>query len=294
MEDKHIKKKLQKKTLKQEWLLVFVTYFPPQDFFERLQLTLDLGYTAIVFENTPVLSPELDKLKSHPAFVLLHEASNKGLGYAMKRGMQKAFEMGFAQAVYFDQDTLFTAKSLQWISQWLSEATQLDAFAAIQFAPNTAKLADDNSIIKKHLLINSACCFSLHKLEQLGWHDENYFVEGVDYKFCLDAAAKGYLLGMVNACPGIDHEAAQPMKQRTLFGRNFSFRLYSAQRQRRFLAVLVKLAVTAFRRGQWRYVWIFSRNIATHLLSQAWFLLLYLLPQADKQSKSGNTKTLLP
>lgn len=292
MEAKMTIKESKQTPLKQDWVLVFVAFFPEQDFFDRLKLSLDHGYAVIVFENTPLLSPELDLLKLHPGFTLLYEGNNRGLGYGMKKLMQQAYEMGFLQAVYFDQDTLFSPKSLQWIDHWIKNNNQqLPQFAAVQFAPNTDQQALDSSIEQTYLLINSGCLFSLDNLEKTGWHDEKYFVEGVDYKFCLDAAAKGFLLGKVNACPDIDHEAAQPMRQRTVFGREFSFRLYPAKRQRRFLAVLFKLAALAAKRGQWRYVWIFTRNIATHLVSQTAFLFLNLFPKADKQAKSGTTKT---
>ena len=262
----------------------FVTYYPDQGFFERLQLVLDAGYKVIVYDNTdePVLG--FDKFVKENTLELFRDGHNAGLGEALKFLMGNAKQYDFTAALYFDQDTRFSLRSLRYISSWMDKFfDQHQDFAAIRFSTAEYQEACYLQAEEVRLLISSGCVFRLDALEQLGWHDDHFFVEGVDYKFCLDAHIACFRLGEVRQCPDIDHESLQPLEKSSVFGREIIYRRYPMQRHIRFVGALLRLSGIAMMHTELRYALIFFRNIFTHLIAQSWYFLLAFLFGSEQE-----------
>ena len=249
----------------------FVAYYPDIKWVERVEKVLQAGYTCWVFDNTPKGSPLIDGLKTYDTFKLCATGENEGLGIAMSVLFQKVFQSAQEYILYFDQDAIFELESLVWISEWMQEnRLRMDLFSAVQFisTQKDGDALDCNVIQRVSLLINNACLFNLAVLEKMDWHDRRYFVEGVDYKFCLDSDYYGYALGRVLGVPTIDHETEQPHLQRRFANRIFNFRIYPWLRKKEFTKSLIYLSLTAFKRKQFGYVYIFTRNIGTFWITQ--------------------------
>ncbi|MFN3530373.1 MAG: hypothetical protein ACK417_10680 [Bacteroidia bacterium] len=266
------------------FVLVTVSYYPDEGLVQRLKAALDMSLAVWVFDNTPGGSPLLHQMQGHAQFHYRHrDHGNIGLGPAMRSLFQLVAEQGVDKLLYFDQDTLFTANTLVWMAEWLAAHRPVD-FAAIQFTST----ATDTTVAlpqptRHRLLINSGCLFYLRPLAKIGWHDADFFVEGVDYKFCLDAAYHKYLLGMIATAPDIDHEQLQPMTTRYFLGRHYRFRKYPWLRRKNFSWALLRLAGKALQRGQWAYGYVFLRNLLSLWVSQAFFDVLFYFgkPQND-------------
>jgi len=266
------------------WILAFVTYYPPPDFFTRLGEVLKAAYPVIVLENTPVPGPGYEAMTPCGHLTLLHENSNLGLGPGLNRLMKKADELGYAYVLYFDQDTIFSLTSLQFINTWMMlHGATMKPCSAVQFKTVEAASPTMEGLHYARLLISSGSMFVIENLAKLGWHDPAFFVEGVDYKFCLDSVSNGFRLGEVTHCPGIDHESPQPGNRLNIFGREFTYRLYPQHRQKQFIRALVKLGGIALKRGNVLYACIFFRNILTFVLTQGWYSLLSLMKSAGNQ-----------
>jgi rhamnosyltransferase len=249
----------------------FVAYYPDVKWVERVEKVLQSGYTCWIFDNTPKGSPLIDCLKTYDTFKLCTTGENEGLGIAMNVLFQKVFQSGQRYILYFDQDSIFELETLVWIFEWVHQnRLRMESFAAVQFVStqNTEDALDRNVIQRASLLINNACLFNLAVLEKMDWHDTRYFVEGVDYKFCLDSDFYGYALGRVFGAPLIDHETEQPHLQRRLANRVFNFRIYPWLRKKEFTKSLIDLSLTALKRRQFGYVYIFTRNIGTFWITQ--------------------------
>lgn len=265
------------------WVLAFVTFNPPQSFFEQLQLALQNGYPVMVLDNTPTMPEGFALIGKQTGLSLIHKKKNLGLGPGMNALMKEAKANSFEYALYFDQDTLFTTETLRWIDNWISrEGAFPEKFSAVGFESMQQNEPEEGHIMPARLLINNGTLFRLKALEQIGYHNTSYFVECVDYRFCLDSAAKGYKLGLVDSCPGIDHQSLQPEDKVRILGRGFSFRVYPHGRSKSFLSGLLGLAWLSLRKGKLRYAWIFFRNILSFLLTQSWFRLLRLVGRKTK------------
>lgn len=233
-------------------MLVSVLYRPPQSFQHRMQVALSEGWPMLVFDNGPERFEA-----SAPSLTVLGAEGNRGLGHALCESLKWAHEQGYEYAFYVDQDTIFTSDTLAYVSQSLNalEAIQ-EPWAAVGFTAEGLR-----NWVSVPLLINAGTLFHLPSLKTLGWHNPNRFLECVDYEFCLKARRAGFELGQIGACPGFDHQSEQP--------KHGAGRLYSVARTRAFVWSLFLLAMSALWRGPKRYAWIFTRNIATHLGSQA-------------------------
>lgn len=255
--------------------MAFVAYFPEESFFERLDVALAANVKCWLFDNTPGGDQRLKARSTIPGFTYLHQANtNIGLGPAMHQLLFEAWHSGIKSILYFDQDTVFTPQSLLFINGWSSTLTN-PSLAAIHF--QSSKLISTGELVQAKLFFNTACLFDLEKLRQIGWHDSSFFVEGVDYKFCLDAATAGFFLGIVGGAPGIDHERLQPNQRLSLFGKERLVRLYPAWRMRGFSWAMVRLTALSLKRKRLDYAYIFSRNLATFWVTQLLYRLLKLI-----------------
>lgn len=238
---------------KKRSILVSVLYQPPLSFQNRIQVALNAGWSVLVFDNGP------ERFEGSALnLTVLGAESNRGLGYALCESMKWAYKQGYEYAFYVDQDTIFNSETLDHVSHSINSLESInEPWAAVGFSAEGS-----SNWISVPLLINAGTMFHLPSLKQLGWHNPKRFLECVDYDFCLKARQAGFVLGQIGACPGFDHLTEQP--------KHGVGRLYSAARTCAFILSLFSLAFSALRLGPRRYAWIFIRNIATHLGSQAW------------------------
>ncbi len=249
--------------------LCFVAYYPPSEFFASIQLGLSEGFTVYVYDNTPNGDAQLNNISS-PELVLLGSGKNEGMGVALNVLLQKIAKSNHTNALYFDQDTLFTAKSLHWIQAWLSlhNADLLDV-AVINFQANSTQQTPENARNQNaHLLISSGSVFCLPAVKKIGWHNRAYFLECVDYELCARAHFANLRLLQVHGCPEIDHSSLQPTNEVQVMGKKVTFRLYPWVRIYSFIAGLAGLSLSALRKGHLVFSWKCFRNIVTHSFTQ--------------------------
>ena len=259
--------------------IFFVTYYPDRGVLERIGLALESGFSVFVFDNTPG-GAEVFKNYVQENLLLMGSGENVGLGMALHRMMQDIAEKGFSSVFYFDQDTLFTKATMDWLKQWLrGNDTSLNAGVAIWNFTNSRKsLSPETAVNQKgYLLVSSGSLFQLEVLKTLGWHNPNYFLECIDYELCARALYAGFALVEVGGCVGMDHVSLQPVDTLQLLDRKFTYRLYSLGRTWSFVWGLFVLGIRSFLRGQWIFGLKCLRNIATHALMQIRGLVLRFL-----------------
>lgn len=257
----------------------FVTYYPDRGVLDRIDFALESGFSVFVFDNTPGGS-EVFKNEGQENFFLMGSGENVGLGMALHRMMQAIAENGFSSVFYFDQDTLFTMATMEWLKQWLrGNDTSLNAGVAVWNFTNSSDILSPETAVnqKGYLLVSSGSLFQLEVLKKLGWHNPRYFLECIDYELCARALYAGFALVDVGGCVGMDHLSLQPVDMLQLLGRKFTYRLYSLGRTWSFVWGLFVLGIRSFLRGQWIFGLKCLRNIATHALMQIRALVLRFL-----------------
>lgn len=243
----------------------FVIYNPENDFVDRVELLKESGYGVYIFDNSPDytrVDKELRKLYDVNYFSC---GKNLGLGIGITTVCYNAFVDNFETLLFFDQDTKFTIDTINYISKCFFELKDnFNSYAAIQFSNKVVSIADDVGkkfkLEQKRLLISSGSLFNLKNLKNLNWHNTNYFVDGVDYEFCLRANCRGYFLGEIANTPGFDHITGQGDRAYFILGSKLYLRAYNRRRLRDIYLSFLRLMIMSLKHLKLKYLFIFLKS----------------------------------
>jgi rhamnosyltransferase len=141
------------------------------------------------------------------------------------------------------------------------------------------------SISDELLAINSGSLFILENVKLLGWHNDGYFVDGVDYAFCLKAAKKGLKIGRCHKpIPGFDHTTEQADHDLLFFGRTLRIRRYPMERIGDVVFSNIKLIAKSLYWKKFNYTIRFFRLLVIYLLYQSLARFEFLLGYNNNRS----------
>jgi len=251
--------------MRQSLAIGIVTYFPTKETVNRITNLDNLGYSFYVYDNTP----GKDFWPRYTNGSVLRNGKNNGLGEGLKSLTQIAHDEGWSYLMYFDEDIIFTKETITWVNQWLchwkDERVGLYWF---NYHPKANK--DYQEVAPHHLRVAVSACslINLKAAKNIGWHTTRWFIEGLDYDFCLRLAQKNWKIMGVNHCPGIDAKSNQPgLKIIT----NQRLRLYRIQPWKRvftFTWFLINLTWRSLYYPPRIYSYVFFRNIFTYWYDQ--------------------------
>lgn len=216
-----------------------VLYNPDYNAIRNIVLADKFRIKSVVYVNKveACFLNELDNLD----VVILGDNSNVGLGVAFYELEMYLAEIGEEYFIYFDQDTVTTEETWGFISR-----TYLDVFSR----KNTGMIFYGwNTVESSDLVVSSGCLFSMQIINKIGKHDKGYFVEGVDYEFCLRLKINGYVIRNVFT-ESIDHFALQDGTRLKIAGFNIPVRVYGKSRTKDFNVSHSKLIRTSLRKGE--------------------------------------------
>ncbi len=252
----------------------FITFNPDPGFYERVALVIRENLPVFIFDNSPS-STNVDRLRA------LSDASvgqplryftsgkNAGLGFGLASLCATAKAYGFQELLFFDQDTRFTSETLSHVRAFETQnmAALRQTYAAIVFQGPDARLAA-NTLHDTLLAISSGMLIVLENARRMGWHDHSYFVDGVDYEFCLNARARGLRIGIHAGTPGFDHQAEQPDVPRRFLGRVWRLRKYAGSRVLDSLSAYFRLGIRSVRQLDATAFVAITRSALIFLLGQ--------------------------
>ena len=244
-----------------------VTYFPSQATKDRISCLDSYGYTFYLYDNTPG-GNFWPKFKNG---IVLRNGKNDGLGEGLKSLTQFAHDEGWSYLLYFDEDIIFTKETITWANQWLcywkDERVGLYWF---NYNPKPNKEYQEVAPYNLRVAVSACSLINLTAAKNIGWHTTRWFIEGLDYDFCLRLAQKNWKIMGVNHCPGVDAKSNQPgLKIIT----NQGFKLYRIQPWKRvftFTWCLINLSWRSLRIPPRIYAYVFFRNIFTYWYDQTY------------------------
>jgi len=144
----------------------------------------------------------------------------------------QAYHDNYSSLVFFDQDSVFDENTLNFIERFYLNHSELEiSHSVIIFSAKDNEENQEGCCFRDVLLaINSGSLFYLKNLKLLNWHSEKYFVDCVDYDFCLRSKRAGFKIGEYSCAPNFDHSTEQADKIYRLLGRNYSMRVYPLSR----------------------------------------------------------------
>lgn len=266
--------------------LGFVVYNPPASLLRRMELALNAGWTLFVFDNSPIEEPVRVFCAAHGGCRYFSAGKNVGLGYGMSVVTAQAYYSDHPALLFFDQDTAFNFDTLAFIERFYAmNISMADAYSSVVFntkdtrsGPSEAEFAIRNVL----LAINSGSLYFLENVRKLNWFDETFFVDGVDYEFCLRSSeAKMRIAACVNT-PGYDHVTEQDDTSYYVFGQSRRLRRYSRSRVIGSILAMTRLCWAAAIRRNGRYFCVFVRYLFLYFFWQIVVRILIVFPKLGR------------
>lgn len=186
-------------------IAVIVTFNPRFD--STLDLILNLNQKKVPVVVVDNGSKNIDLIRSKiqkPNFVL-ENRENLGLGFALNQGIEFAKEKSYSHVWLFDQDSFLESDA---IGIFLDTVQKEESGGFIgrkiaSFGPNifdTIKKRniygikeDEKGIEEKSFLITSGSFYRTEVLDEVGFFNDKFFIDYLDYEWCFRAGSKGYV-----------------------------------------------------------------------------------------------------
>lgn len=222
-------------SIKNPKILVTIPLFEPGEYIHELVKTISSSkYQYLVWQNSQ-LSPELFfKLSNLKNVIFKINSENQGLSLFLKYSCEYAYLNNFDLVLNLDQDTWVDDGIVSRLLEYIKNNELPDNMIQLSLLGNKKKLSQE------YIAINSGSVFFLNNLNKLGFHSQKYFVDGVDYKFCLDVAQSEYIICSIKF-NGINHSVNQGYKNKYFF----SYKPVSFHRFSSIIIAYIKLLVEA-------------------------------------------------
>jgi rhamnosyltransferase len=257
---------------------VVVTYHPDLDFFERFRrIAPQVGHTVIVDNGSSnQLTERLQKLAGEYGIHLILNGHNEGLANALNAGARWAIEQGFPWVLTLDQDTVVAPSmvdSFTEIFRWYPFPGRLAIIGSNYRDKTTGKVLWDEAVagqapaIEIAAVLTSGSLVSVDTFQALGGFRGDFFIDCVDFEYCLRARSKGFQVLMTSK-PVMEHAIGHLTEHRLLW-KTVRTSNHSPARQY-FLARNSLILVREYfhKEPQWihKYLWAWIRSIVRVVL----------------------------
>ena len=250
----------------------FVIYNPTPSLISRMDLVLNACFALYIFDNSPQNSSVRDFCKCRNNCKYLTCGKNVGLGFGISSVCAQAYYDHFPALLFFDQDTIFDFSTLEFIEEYYVTNLELSSnYSAIVFNSKLISNTDSRSRFKfKDVLmaISSGSLFFLENLRKLDWHNETYFVDCVDYEFCLRSYRHNLKIGECSMTPGFNHTAEQPDFKYVFWGKEVLVRPYNLKRILDTISASMRLFFTSMMSGRILFSYKIFRYLSMYLFWQ--------------------------
>ena len=198
-------------SIKNPKILVTIPLFEPGEYIHELVKTISSSkYQYLVWSNSPLSSELLSKLSNLKNVILKNNNENLGLSFFLKYSCEYAYLNNFDLVLNLDQDTWVDDGIVSRVIEYIKNTELPDNIIQLSL------LGNKKTLTQEYIAINSGSVFFLNNLNKLGFHSQTYFVDGVDYKFCLDVSQSEYIICSIKF-NGINHSVNQGYKKKYFF-----------------------------------------------------------------------------
>lgn len=255
--------------MKRSIALGFVTYKPEANFLPRIQMAVASEYAVYIFDNASERGNLESIADDTKGIMYLTCGKNHGLGLGIQAVCAQAYYDGHAALLFFDQDSVFDVSTLDFIERFYLEHPELKITHSAVVFNAIGRSEESGSCLKDvPLAINSGSLFYLGNLKNLGWHNDSYFVDGVDYEFCLRSTLSGFKVAEYSCTPGFDHATEQPDQQYRFLGKTYAMRAYAFSRIQDVTVSSFRLIFSALIGGQIKFAYRIARHWIVFMVMQ--------------------------
>ncbi len=209
-------------------LAVVVSYNGSQKIKQTVEaLRRQVGHVHIVDNGSDAESlGVLESLEREPSITVERLGENRGVGCALNRGVQRARQMGCIWLLTMDQDSVVDGAFIAAYQAALEEEPELVCLAP-RITTRTRTKDAAGGVIKYAITSGNLVRVSL--FDQIGLYDEGFFVDYIDFDFCLRLRRAGYAVHRVPAAM-MEHQLGDsvdlPQAVRKYYARHSPVRRY--------------------------------------------------------------------
>jgi rhamnosyltransferase len=191
---------------------IVVSYFPDEDFPQRMRLFEEQFSCVVIVDNTDKNEAVLDNaLFSHTnKIVVVRNGKNLGIARALNQGVEVARKAGYQAVVTFDQDSIIKPRLADQLERIYRETGTENVVIGCNFWHVHKRRAFfecpqvDQIYFEQKVLITSGMFIPLVVFNTVGGFREDFFIDAVDYAFCLCARKLGCSV-LITCEPLIEH-----------------------------------------------------------------------------------------
>jgi rhamnosyltransferase len=138
----------------------------------------------------------LESLEREPGITVERLGENRGVGYALNRGVERARQMGCSWLLTMDQDSVVDSS----LVEAYRAAVEQDP-ARVCLAPRITANGHRKDAVGEEIsyAITSGNLVSVSVYDRIGLYDEGFFLDCIDFDFCLRLRRAGYAVHRVPA-----------------------------------------------------------------------------------------------
>lgn len=247
-------------------VLVFTPVYRPDEVTKKNLIDrMRSGIDQAIFLNSDFEIPCAENL------LVFGDGKNRGISAPFNEVMRYSSGAGYDFVLFLDQDTKVNLKSLM---------TQLQSIILKFESQKTAVLflRSDKFCDRLHgeLITNSGALFSVDNFFEAGGFNENYFLDGLDYDFCLNVWRKGFKIFNIPLNHCFDHVSLQEGRSFRFMGKALNIRRYSDIRYKEIGLFYKATIVSLAKHREWRLFYLLLRSFLIFRLGR---LLSFMLGQ---------------
>jgi rhamnosyltransferase len=200
-------------------------------------LRRQVGHVHIVDNGSEAESlGVLESLEREPGISVERLGENRGVGYALNRGVQCARQMGCIWLLTMDQDSVVDRS---FIEMYRVALEQYPGRVCLAPRITTSSRRKDALGVVISCAITSGNLVRVSVFDQIGLYDEGFFVDYIDFDFCLRLRRAGYAVHRVPAAL-MEHQLGDsvelPQAVRKYYARHSPVRRYYMYRNYMYMA----------------------------------------------------------
>lgn len=195
---------------------VVVVYNPDKSVIDNIKTYIGELEKLYIVDNTEKNNSDFKNelsadLKSYCyEYILL--GKNMGLGRALNIGIKKAEKEQYSWILTMDQDSNFQNNIMLLYKNYI-EKNDIAKIALLspQYSTERNKIKINSEVEEMYWTMQSASLFNIDIIKEIGYFREDFFIDCIDYEYCLRAREHGYKILRCNEAI-LNHTPAETKK----------------------------------------------------------------------------------
>lgn len=182
---------------------VVILYHPVIEVFHNITTYADCLEKLWIIDNTEYdLQNYREHFNSYSNIEIVQDGCNKGIGARINTALKQAEQTGCLWLLTMDQDSSFSVSNLVAYKNLVGKINVQEKIAVIGVRYHHEEKQPDKDIVLLNdiNLITSGSCINLRAVKEIGYMNEDLFIDEVDSDFSYRAVAAGW---QVMVCDGI-------------------------------------------------------------------------------------------